>query len=117
MSSMRPPMFAGPMDRHVKLRRRGSSDLWTGSAGGAGCWNPWAVSARTPYAHSSSAVSAANRRFIVAPSPDLKARPYVLNLLLEIDLRGGGRRRGHLEVRILLEAEHLRRHVAGKRRV
>src|SRR5690242_21467188 len=43
MSSMRPPMLAGPIERKRKLRSSGSSD-WLigvgsgGAAAGAGCW-------------------------------------------------------------------------------
>src|SRR4051812_35126231 len=52
MSSTRPPTFAGPMDRHTKGRRMGSSD-WlmgagSGGAGGGPCANrPCAAAAHS----------------------------------------------------------------------
>src|SRR5947209_17203473 len=101
MSSMRPPMLAGPIERQVKFLRIGSADLCTGSAGGAGCWKPCASMPRAPIAHTPSA-SRENRRFI-APL-----------LFLEVDLRDGRGRRRRLEVGILLEAEHLGGDVAGE---
>src|SRR5437867_6881670 len=43
MSSIRPPMLAGPMERKRKARSTGSSDgLMGGGGGGVGPWN-WAV--------------------------------------------------------------------------
>src|SRR5215831_21294005 len=104
MSSMRPPMLAGPIDRHVKLRRIGSDDLWMGStAGAAGCWKPCASMPCTPSAHTPSVARARNVRLI-----------ETLLFLAEVDLRGDRRRRRHLEVRILLEAEQLGGDVAGE---
>src|SRR6476646_7592409 len=115
MSSMRPPMFAGPMDRHVKLRRTGSSLWWMGGRGGGAGWKPWALRPCTPSAHSAAAAKPAPRRIpavrcnvITAAAP---CWPEIL--LLEVDLRRRLYGRGRLEIRVFLETEQLGGHVRG----
>src|SRR5205814_3855819 len=96
-------MLAGPIDRHVKVLRSGSADLWTGSNGGTGGGTPCASMPRAPSAHTLTATNARTTRFIEP-----------LLFLAEIDLRDRRRRRRRIEVRALFEAEHLGGHVAGE---
>src|SRR3954467_12607926 len=111
MSSMRPPMLAGPIERQVKPRRSGSSVWWTGGAAGAGGWNCCACMPRTARAHSPAAISPAPNRDQPAVTRLLTATPC---LFLEVYFGRGLRRGRRLVIRIFLEAEDLRGHVAGK---
>ena len=44
---MRPPMLAGPIDRHLNVFRTGSSDWLMGGGGGGACggWPAWGAAA------------------------------------------------------------------------
>src|SRR6478735_10692896 len=62
MSSTRPPMLAGPIDRHTNGRRAGSSDMLIGGGSAGAGAGAWASSPRPPIAHRPRPTTAVTRR-------------------------------------------------------
>src|SRR3990172_848741 len=79
MSSMRPPMLAGPIDRHLNVFSTGSSDWLTGGAAGAACPpRPWArtgpaISATVRHTRSARSLDVIGR-ILMKVSEDTKSR-------------------------------------------
>src|SRR3954471_3810612 len=113
MSSIRPPIFAGPMGRQTNGRRIGSSDWLTGGGRAGTGGGPWASRVCAANAHNPSrshvpAGTRTTRRFTNVSSIGVSAAEVHLRRL-----PGFG---GDLPVRVFLELEHLRREVGREAR-
>src|ERR1051325_3959419 len=107
MSSTRPPMFAGPIERQTNDFRIGSSDWLIGGGSGGVCGGPCATSARPAMTHAGMPIHPSARTRRISRVTGVNS----FNLFAEVYFwRLAGFRR-HVPVGMFLEAEHLGGHV------